>query len=440
MISRKLLSFCAVGLIAFALPCTSSLGAVPEANYDEAKVPKFELPDPLQFEDGKPVATPQQWFERRRPQLLRLFERHVYGKSPQAPQDLRFRVISEDDDALQGRAIRKQIEIVLADQPQPLKMTMLLYVPKTGRPAPVFWGLNFRGNQTVTDDKEVAISPNWVANGTPGVSKNRGTEASRGIYVSRWPIRSIIDRGYAVATAYCGDIYPDHRGGRSGSVIAALASPGEKRPAADSWACIAAWSWGLSRGLDYLRQDPDIDGDRVAVIGHSRLGKAALWAGARDPRFALTISNNSGCGGAALSRRAFGETVEIINTLVPYWFCENFKRYNGNEAALPVDQHQVVALIAPRPVYIASASEDEWADPKGEYLSARFADATYRLLGTDGLGGDAPPETPPAVNQPINHGTIGYHLRKGKHDIVEYDWQQYMNFWDRQSKHSAAKK
>ncbi|UUO08527.1 acetylxylan esterase [Blastopirellula sp. J2-11] len=431
---RNLSRLLAASMVAIGLPCLSALGQVPEANYNEAKVPKYELPDPLQFADGGSVASPEQWTEQRRPELLKLFEEHVYGKSPAAPDKLKYRVVAEDDNALDGLAIRKQIEIVLAEQPQRVTMNMLLYVPKTDRPAPVFWGLNFRGNQTVTADPEVLITPNWVANGTPGVVNNKATEASRGVYTGRWPIRRIIECGFAVATAYCGDIYPDHRDGRSDGIVPAFYRPGQVKPDANQWGCIAAWSWGLSRGLDYLEEDPDIDGRRVAVMGHSRLGKAALWAGARDPRFALTISNNSGCGGAALSRRAFGETVEVINRVIPYWFCENFKQYNNNEAALPVDQHEVIALIAPRPVYVASASEDLWADPKGEYLAARFADPVYRLLGTSGLGGDAASETPPPANQSLQQGVIGYHMREGKHNIVEYDWDQYMNFFARQSK------
>lgn len=411
--------------------CAMTHAAPPETHTDETRVPAYTLPDPLTFADGTPVRSAQDWNERRRPEILRAFTEQVYGEAPPAPAKMQFQILSQDENALDGAAVRKEVEITLVDKPQPVKMALLVYIPKTGRPAPAFLGLNFRGNHTVTTDPAVRLNSNWMENRSPGVVDHQATEESRGNRTNRWPISLIISRGYALATAYYGDIDPDFDDGFQNGIHPAFYKPGQTQPEPAQWGSIAAWAWGLSRALDYLQQEPGIDGSKVAVIGHSRLGKTALWAGATDPRFAMVVSNDSGCGGAALSRRHFGETVARINYAFPHWFCDNFNAYNENEAALPVDQHELIALIAPRPVYVASATEDLWADPKGEFLAARYADPVYRLLGTDGLGGKAPPEESPAPDQPLKTGTIGYHLRTGPHDITEYDWTQYMDFADR---------
>jgi hypothetical protein len=394
------------------------------ANYDEAKIAPYTLPDPLKFENGAAVKSAKDWTERRRPEIMRLFEEHVYGKTPPAAK-IEYEVTKRDAKALNGAATRQEVTVWLAGKKGP-SMRILLYVPNhvAGR-VPAFVSLNFPGNHAVEADPAITLSTRWTIPG-PGVEKNRATEASRGSAVSRWPVDLIVSRGYALATVYYGDLFPDYKEGAPDSILPHLP--------ASNWNAIGAWAYGMSRMLDYLEKDSRIDAKRVAVVGHSRLGKAALWAGAQDQRFAMVIGNDSGEGGAAIARRNFGETVERINTAFPHWFASSYARYNKAVDQMPVDQHELLALIAPRPLYITSATEDQWADPHGEYLSCAAASPVYRLLGTDGFAG----KDHTLVEQPVM-SQIGYHLRKGKHDITRYDWEQFITFADRHMKKAAVK-
>jgi len=398
-------------------------------NYEEARVPPYTLPDPLVLADGTPVRDAGTWQERRRPELLRLFERHVYGRAPERPEGLRFELRSIDSLAVGGRATRKQVRVHFAGPNGASYLDLLVFLPTgRGRPVPAVVGPNFFGNHTVHPDTGIALTERWLPNNaTLNVTEHRATAASRGVRAHRWPVERIVERGYALATFYAGDVALDTADLRfRGSVHPLFYRPGQATPGADEWGAIAAWAWGLSRAMDYLEADAGVDARRVMVMGHSRLGKAALWAGARDPRFAIVVSNNSGEGGAALARRRFGERIADLNARFPHWFARNYRRFAGREDELPVDQHQLLALVAPRPVYVASAAEDLWADPRGEFLSARHADPVYRLLGTDGLAA----REMPALGHPVM-STIGYHVRSGKHDVTPYDWERFLEFADR---------
>lgn len=401
--------------------------AVP-INEVESAVPPYTLPDALTGKNGQRITSPQQW-PRRRAELVALFEEHVYGRIPADLPRQPGWVVETRKDALGGKAIRQRIRIPLTKGPHPILLDLLVYRPATAtKPVPMFLGLNFDGNHTVTPETDVPLARGWVANRPrSGVTNHVANEGSRGSDAAAWPIERILERGYGLATAYYGDAEADFDGGWKHGLRGAAATQGSDHPfQPGDWGAIAAWSWALSRALDQLQIDPAVDGRKVAVLGHSRLGKTALWAGARDPRFAMVIANESGEGGAALARRFFGETTLRINTSFPHWFNGRFKDYNHRVSDLPVDQHELVALMAPRPVYVASAEEDRWADPKGEYLSGWHASEVYRLLGKDGLPG---PEFP-ALNVSVGD-SVGYHVRPGTHAMTAADWEFYLRFADR---------
>ena len=412
-----------VGLT-LALSSVTACGGTP--NYDEALVPDYVLPDPLITASGDVVSEPSQWASIRRPEILTLFEEHVYGRTPPGPFPVSVSVDEEESQALDGAARRKQVTVRLRGEEAWPGIRVLVYLPAGAEgPVPVFLALNYYGNQSIHPDPAILLSDRWMRqNDDFGIVDNRATEASRGVRRSRWPVESILARGYGLVTAYYGDVDPDFDDGFRNGVHAVLDQEGTERDAS-AWGSIGAWAWGLSRIMDYLATDPDVDAGRVAVMGHSRLGKTALWAGAQDERFAMVISNDSGAGGAALSRRRFGETVRAINEGFPHWFNDRFTEYDGREDQLPVDQHMLLSLIAPRPLYVASAVEDRWADPRGEFLSLHHAAPVYGLFEALAF-----PTEWPEVGVPAVEGRLGYHVRPGVHDVTEYDWERFMDFAD----------
>ncbi|MEO2016684.1 MAG: acetylxylan esterase [Fuerstiella sp.] len=428
---RTLTSLAITSLALVALMQPSKVSAQPaEFNYDESKVPDFDLPKLLKLQDGSAVTSAELWRSKRRPEVLALFQEHVFGHQPDAVPRLRTRERSCKQDALGGKAVRREITVFFSDDDNGPSMDMMVYTPAdAATPVPCFMGFNFHGNHSIDPDPAIHITTSWVRNDSKrGNIDHHATETSRGKSSSRWPVEMIVSRGYGVATIYYGDVDPDFDDGFKNGIHSIL-EPDTTARAGNAGGSISAWSWALSRGLDVLEMDPLVDGSRVSTFGHSRLGKTSLWAGASDERFAMVISNDSGCGGAALSRRRFGETVKRINTSFPHWFCINHREYNDNENASPVDHHMLMALIAPRPVYVASAEGDPWADPRGEMLSLFHAGPVFELLGRTGL----PNDDVATVNQPIQTD-VGYHIRTGKHDVTDFDWMQYMNFADRHLK------
>ncbi len=424
-------------LLAGGLILAASLSAFAQrpntTNYDESKVGNLPLPDPLTCADGSKVTDAKTWQTKRRAEVFGLFQTHVYGRSPAKPANLVFEVTKTEPKALGGTATRKEIAIYLTGKKDGPRLDLLVFVPNGVKgPVPAFLGCNFNGNHAVHADPTITLNPRWMRNSQDkqGVVNNRATEASRGSEASRWQVEMVIAKGYALATYYYGDVEPDHAEGWKDGLRAAMSKGGASTQfAPDAWGAIGAWAWGLSRGLDYLEKDKAIDAKKVAVIGHSRLGKTSLWAGASDERFGMVISNNSGEGGASISRRDFGETIAVLNKNFPHWFCGNYKQYTGHPENLPVDMHELAALAAPRPLYIASAQEDTWADPKGEFLAGKLAEPVYALFGKKGTG----VAEWPAVNQPVGE-SIGYHVRSGKHDVTAYDWEQYLRFADKHFK------
>jgi hypothetical protein len=368
-------------------------------NYEESKVPAFTLPNPLISLDGKPVSDAKTWNVSRRDEILNLFRDHVYGRRPDTPYTIRFKTVKEVTDAFDAAATGRSLEATITIDDRHLTFPFVLFFPNQApKPSPAVIHINNR--YFVSLEKALQEEDPF------------------------WPARTLIERGYATASFHTSDVDPDKKDGYADGVRAFFANG--QPPKDHDWRSLSAWGWAASRILDYLESISKIDAGRVAVSGHSRGGKTSLWAAAEDLRFAAAYSNNSGCGGAALSRRAFGEIVQRITASFPHWFCPPFSAYAGREAELPIDQHELIALCAPRGVYVASGDEDLWADPRGEYASLVASAPVFALLGKNSI---TETQMPP-INRPRVVGPTGYHVRTGGHGLGMADWNWFLDFTD----------
>lgn len=398
-------------------PATEVAGI--HVNYDESLVGNYTLPDPLTLANGKAVKDAKTWTEKRRPEIVRLFEENEYGRAPGRPPAMTFDVFDKGTPAFGGKATRRQVTVYFSADKNGPKMDLLVYVPAAAtKPVPLLLNLSFSANSQTVTDPGVKVGEVW------GRDKKRAP-APAGDGLGRINVQPLLDAGFGFATVYYGDIDPDFLGGVPLGVRALYLKPGQSEPAPDEWGSIAAWAWGLSRALDYLETDRAVDARRVAILGVSRLGKTVMWAGARDPRIALVIASCSGEGGAALSRRNYGETIAHLTapTRYPYQFCANYAKYGEHVDHFPVDAHMLVSLIAPRPVLLQTGDKDNWSDPKGEFLAAVAAEPVYRLFGRQGLDTDQWP----AAGTPILHD-IGYYMHAGGHGTIPSDWDQFLAF------------
>lgn len=365
-------------------------------NYDEAKVPAYTLPEVLKTAANKKVNNITTWEKVRRPEILKLFEDNIYGQMPALYSSIRYTITNNDSAAMHGKAHLKQVLIEVFNNNKSVKINLVLFVPNNiKKPVPAFLLINNRGNEN--------------------------TDATRTTKSDFWPAEILIDSGYAIAAFHVSDLAPDDKETFMNGVLQLYPT---QLTADNGMRAIGAWAWGASRVMDYFENNADIDSKKVAVVGHSRGGKASLWAAAQDQRFAICVTNCSGNSGAALARRQFGERIKKINTSFPHWFNTNYKKFNDTEDALPVDQHMLIALVAPRPVYATNASKDLWADPKGTFLSLKNAEKVYALYG---LKSNLPLH-PPAINEAIIQSPIAYHNREGEHNLTGFDWDQFIKF------------
>jgi hypothetical protein len=371
--------------------------------YDESKVAGYTLPELLKTSAGETVSTTEMWETVRRPEILKLFEDNVYGQVPDYFDNIQFKIKKSDTLAMSGKATLKVVEITVNRNQKKVSINLLMFIPnQVKKPVPVFLLINHRGIKTM--------------------------DVTRQNKDDFWPAEMLINAGYAIAGFDVLDFAPDNKDTFTRGVLEQLYP--EQLTMSNGMRALGAWSWGASRAIDYFETDKSLDVKKIIVVGHSRSGKAALWCGAQDQRVAITIANNSGNSGAALTRRKFGETVERITSGFPYWFCPNYLQFANNEDELPVDQHMLLGLIAPRSFYIATAAEDLWSDPKGQYLALREVHPVYRLYGLN----TKLPLKMPDVNKQIIRTAVGYHKREGIHNLTPYDWQQFIRFANKRFK------
>ncbi|MGN0019301.1 MAG: acetylxylan esterase [Sphingobacterium hotanense] len=394
-------------------------------NYDESLVSAYTLPDLLTSNSGLKINNKQKWEQIRRPEILEMYSNLVYGRTPTEDIPVSYQLLTENKHALDGKATMRQVKMTFSKNGKTVNALLLLMLPNhIKKKIPMIIGYNFKGNHSTINDSTILYSDNFKL-----VREPDHLDWKRGVQAQRWDYKQIIERGYGVATMCYHDIFPDKDGFKDYSIAALFSDYESRKEQGDNWEAIGGWAWGSSRIVDYLETIPEIDKNKFALLGHSRQGKAALWAGAQDPRFSIVISNNSGEGGAALARRNYGETLQIVCNIKPAWFAKNLNAYHHKIDEMPFDQHMLIALIAPRAVYVASAEQDRWADPKGEYLAAYHASPVYALYKKKGL----PSEIQPQLHQPI-YNDIGYHIRAGIHDVNSYDWYCYLNFADKKWK------
>ena len=393
------------------------------ANYDENEVPLYTLPSPLLKDDGTAVSTAAEWESTQRSRIMEVVKKHLYGELPAAPLKTEYQIISEKE-VFGGLGTRRIIRLTFDGKcASGLCFDLLVYIPNGKAPFPCAIGLNFKGNHSVESDTEIP---------EPDYYFPAEDIAERGSSHRRWVPEYLLERGFALITGCYHQLMPDEADGAKRSIFR-LSVPQETLDAAPrgEYTAISAWAWGLHRMMDLIETLPEIDSSKVIVTGHSRLGKTALWAGATDERFSVVVSNNSGCGGAAVSRREFGERLDMMNKIFPHWLTPQAKNDEKNVQDMPYDQHFLLSLIAPRALAVASASEDLWADPKGEYLGLTGTNEVYALYGRPEI-----PEYPvPQGSESIDNGIRHYHCRVGKHDILQYDWEKYLDFalrvWDK---------